>query len=82
VPATGRLVYVYQVPWGFLDCVFQVQGIQRVVVRKVLHLQVDNLDVSGGLGKAFVLDDCPYCNIRLAGLGQDDLRVRELSGDG
>lgn len=48
----------------------------------VQHLQVDILDVLDGLEKAFVLGDCPYCNIRRVGPGQDDLRVRELSEGG
>ena len=48
---------------------------------KVQHLQADILDVLGGLEKAFVLGDYPYCNIRRAGPGQDALKIRELLED-
>jgi hypothetical protein len=67
-------VYVCQVPWEFQDWVFPVQENLKDG-HKVPHLQAGILDVLDGLEKAFVQVDCPYCNIRRVGLGQDDLRV-------
>jgi hypothetical protein len=58
---------------GSLDCVFQVLEKESVVGHRALSLQAGSPDVKDGQEKAFAQVDCPYCNIRLVGLGQDGL---------
>lgn len=62
---------IVQDPWVCRGCFCQDQAI-RLVCRKV-PLRVDILVAEDGRAKGFFLGDCPYCNIRPAGLGQNGL---------